>query len=78
MTDFSLDYALPVPSKIDRTWNENIVSKNIIKLKSIFYSVYAEFRRSEMSGMIFFSTSPYMCHQEYIDYGTKILFIKIQ
>ena len=49
MNDFSLDYALPVPSKINRTWNENIVSKNIIKLKSILYSLYARFRRSQMS-----------------------------
>ena len=37
------DYKLPLPSRINRIWNENIVYKNIAKLKLILKSIFTGF-----------------------------------
>ena len=82
ITDYFLTRLVPVSSRIHRIGNENIVYKNGIKIKTIFTG-FALFRQecrsaamSEVRIDFLFWTKPYMC-QEYVEFGTKILFKQI-
>ena len=61
----------------------SIVYKIIIKLKSISYwfcTVYSGVQKcnnERSENLFFFSTRLYLYHQEYIELGVKILFMKI-